>query len=233
MLSQPVSEERDFEAWNEELSRKYDIDQFHNESSFAVSLLERQRVKWVVKLVDAQANDRILEIGCGMGNILERIPAGQLYGIDLSNYVLEKARNRLGDRAFLQKANAESLPFAEGYFSKVYCTEVLEHVLNPQRVVSEAARVLAPDGILVISVPNDHIIVAMKKWLKRLGLYRLFLQKRNGYQVPEFNEWHKHEISAQALRDMMRPSFNIDKVKSLPSRLFPLHHLARGTKKGA
>jgi ubiquinone/menaquinone biosynthesis C-methylase UbiE len=231
MSSQPIPEADDFEAWNERMSRRYDPDLFHTKLPWVILFLERQRVNGVVKYVDAQADDRILEVGCGAGNVLERIPVGQLYGIDLSDYLLEKAKNRLGKRAIIEKAKAEDLPFEGGYFSKVYCTEVLEHVLDPEKVLREMARVLAPKGVLVVSVPNDQIIVTLKRWLKRLGLYRLLLQRRQGYQAPESNEWHRHEFTIKMLRDKMQPLFHLDKLKALPSGLFPLHFLARGTKK--
>ena len=50
-------------------------------------------------------------------------------------------------------ADASSLPFRESSFSNVLCTELLEHVPRPERIVSEIHRVLGPDGILIVTVP--------------------------------------------------------------------------------
>jgi SAM-dependent methyltransferase len=50
-------------------------------------------------------------------------------------------------------ADANSLPFKDSSFSSVLCTELLEHVLRPDMVVSEIYRVLFPGGILVLTVP--------------------------------------------------------------------------------
>ena len=50
-------------------------------------------------------------------------------------------------------ADANRLPFKDSSFSSVLCTELLEHVLSPERVVSEIHRVLSPEGILVLTVP--------------------------------------------------------------------------------
>lgn len=50
-------------------------------------------------------------------------------------------------------ADAEELPFEGGSFDCVLCSEVLEHVKNPLRVIQEIERVLAPDGILILTVP--------------------------------------------------------------------------------
>jgi len=50
--------------------------------------------------------------------------------------------------------SAESLPFASAVFDSVLCTQVLEHVSQPGRVIGEAARVLRPGGRLVLSAPQ-------------------------------------------------------------------------------
>lgn len=51
-------------------------------------------------------------------------------------------------------ANAERLPFADGQFDLVLCTQMLEYVPIPGNVLSEAYRVLRPGGILMLSVPS-------------------------------------------------------------------------------
>lgn len=48
---------------------------------------------------------------------------------------------------------AESLPFADGYFDTILCTEVLEHTREPFKVMREFARVLKPGGSVLLSVP--------------------------------------------------------------------------------
>ena len=227
MIEPKAPTQLDFEAWNERMSREHDPDEFHTKSSFIVRFLERRRVAGVVKLLDAQPADRILEVGCGAGNVLERIPAGQLYGIDLSSHLVEKARRLLGERAVIEKADAENLPFENGYFTKTYCTEVLEHVLRPERVLAEVHRVLAPGGLLVVSVPYERVIVGLKRLLKRIGLYGWVLKSPNGYQTPEANEWHLHEFTPDKLRELVRPYFHLDRLVALPNRLLTLHYLAR------
>ncbi|MBU2490015.1 MAG: methyltransferase domain-containing protein [Proteobacteria bacterium] len=51
-------------------------------------------------------------------------------------------------------ANAESLPFPDGHFQAIVCSEVMEHVADPGAAARELARVLAPGGTLAVSVPR-------------------------------------------------------------------------------
>lgn len=51
-------------------------------------------------------------------------------------------------------ARGEQIPFREGSFDLVICTQVLEYVAEPQRVIDEIYRVLKPGGKLVMSVPS-------------------------------------------------------------------------------
>jgi SAM-dependent methyltransferase len=53
-------------------------------------------------------------------------------------------------------ADLEGIPFRSGIFDFVLCTETLEHVARPSRVMSELARVLKPGGTLALSVPFLH-----------------------------------------------------------------------------
>jgi SAM-dependent methyltransferase len=50
-------------------------------------------------------------------------------------------------------ADAGNLPFKDSSLSSVLCTELLEHILEPERVVSELHRILLPGGILILTAP--------------------------------------------------------------------------------
>jgi SAM-dependent methyltransferase len=216
----------EFDAWNEAMSRKYDPHLFHTRSTLLVRLLEAARVKWVLRYVDPQTPDRILEVGCGAGDVLERITCGELDGVDLSSYMVESARRRLGGRARIHKADAERLPFPDGSFTKVLCTEVLEHVLHPDRVVAEIARVLAPQGRFIVSVPNEGLIRRVKTILTRVRVASLTLKKRGGYEPPDVNEWHLHEFDRAMLSAILQPLFRIERLRGLPSAILPVHYVA-------
>lgn len=110
--------------------------------------------------------DRILDVGCGEGRHtltawLEH-PVHAV-GLDLSERDLGTAAGRGAEFAEaapdtakldLVRASALQLPFADGSFDAVVCSEVLEHIHDYRGVLEEITRVLKPGGRFVASVPR-------------------------------------------------------------------------------
>ena len=227
--SQRPRDRREFTAWNEEMVRRFDPDAYHTRSALPIRAIERLRVRAIRRLLDVRPDARVLEVGVGGGNVLERI-GGRRYGIDLSPFILHKAQARLGGAAALVRGDAMALPFADGVFDRVYCSEVLEHVLEPEAVVREMRRVLAPSGFAVVSVPNEALINRMKGLVFKLPLgRRLVGGGAGGYQVSEKmdDEWHLHEFDRARLERAVAGRFAIDALVGVPSRILPLRLVAR------
>jgi ubiquinone/menaquinone biosynthesis C-methylase UbiE len=229
MANDRPRDRREFAAWNEEMVQRFDPDAYHTRSALPIRAVERLRVRAIRRLLDARADSRVLEVGVGGGNVLERI-GGRRVGIDLSPFILKKAQARLGGAAALVRGDAMALPFADGVFDRVYCSEVLEHVLEPEAVVREMRRVLKPTGFAVVSVPNEALINRVKALLFRLPLgRRLVGGGEGGYQPSEKmdDEWHLHEFDRARLERAVAGRFSIDALVSVPSRLVPLRLVAR------
>ncbi len=222
--------EKHFIQWNEEMAHKYDPEAYHLRSNFLIRWIERRRVKAILRFLNTNQHDTVLEVGCGAGNVLEQIPSNQLHGIDLSNFLLKKSQKRLVHcQAKLVQTNAERLPFADGQFRRLICTEVLEHVSDPRKVVSEMARVAAEDAVLVISVPNEKWIDRVKEIIRTLGLERWLLKGGTGsYGSPEqmTDEWHLYSFDLQLLQEVSKDSLLIRKVKAIPFSFIPLRYVA-------
>lgn len=97
---------------------------------------------------------RVLEVGCGTGMQLNfyRERGCRALGIDLSAAMLQVARNRLGPRAAICRADGGRLPFPDGVFDRVLAMLVF-HEMAPAarpRVLDEMMRVLHPEGSLGI-----------------------------------------------------------------------------------
>jgi SAM-dependent methyltransferase len=115
----------------------------------------------------AFAGARVLDLGCGTGEDVREMgrlvgPRGAAVGVDSSAAMLERARGRIrpgdGPVRFVQ-ADAGTLPFAEAAFDGVRIERVLQHVADPDGVIREAARILRPDGRLVIVEPDWGTLV--------------------------------------------------------------------------
>lgn len=102
---------------------------------------------------------RMLEIGCGAGLLCFELARStqMVVGIDISRFVLDFA-NRVKDslhcgNVFFQQGDAEHLAFGDSTFDLVVCSEVLEHVLEPQRVLAEVRRITRPAGFVILTTP--------------------------------------------------------------------------------
>ncbi|MBT9559880.1 MAG: class I SAM-dependent methyltransferase [Myxococcales bacterium] len=217
-----------FASWNDEMARAHDPDLYHTASPLPVRLLERQRVRKVVSLLAATDQHTVLEVGCGAGNVLAQV-RGRRTGIDLSPFLLEKARSRLGADATILEMNAESLTFPDESFDRVYCSEVLEHVLDPGRVIAEIRRVLKPTGVAVVSVPNEGLINAIKGRVFSVPGATWLLERRSGYAMPQHmeDEWHLHEMDEPSLRALVVPHFHVETLAGVPHGRVPIRYVAR------
>jgi SAM-dependent methyltransferase len=118
----------------------------------------------------SRAGGDVLEIGIGTGRNLEFYPTStRLVGVDISPSMLAIARRRayeLGRDVDLRPGDAESLGFADTWFDTVICTLVLCSVPNDRRALAEAARVLKPEGRLVlvehVRSPNLPVRIAQQ-----------------------------------------------------------------------
>lgn len=99
--------------------------------------------------------EAFLDAGCGDGRYLAALDAelpARRAGVDLSERILETARARVD--ADFRQASLEALPFGDGEFDLVLCSQVIEHVPDADAAATELARVLRPGGTLVISTDN-------------------------------------------------------------------------------
>ena len=104
--------------------------------------------------IDFMDHTHILEVGCGVGAqteiLLRRFPDIRVTGIDLHPEQLAAARTGLESRPWcpgrytLLEADATNTPFTAGQFDGAFLCWVLEHIPQPQRVLAEVKRVLAP-----------------------------------------------------------------------------------------
>lgn len=95
---------------------------------------------------------RVLDLGCGTGVVLSELSRKHCaVGLDRSALALEFCGKR-GLRS-LVLGDGERLPFDSGAFDAIVALDILEHIPDDLAAFAEAYRVLAPGGVLVLSVP--------------------------------------------------------------------------------
>ena len=211
-----------FEAWNEGMVEKYDIEAYYSHSNCAVKVIESERIRWILNLLSPRANEAILEVGCGAGHVLQRVSSGRLYGIDISSKMISLAKRRLMNGAELKKCDAGEIDYPNNFFDKIICTEVLEHTLDPLTVLREIKRVAKTGATVVLSIPNEALINRLKDIFSKMGIFK-FLFKN----VPESNDWHLHSFSLPALRSMTRGLLEEVEVRPIPNRFFPIRYVGK------
>jgi ubiquinone/menaquinone biosynthesis C-methylase UbiE len=101
------------------------------------------------------ANDRVLDVGCGTGELLARIaakyPQARLAGVDPVVEMLEVARRKLSDKVDLRVGWANGLPWPDGAFDLVVSCNMFHYITHPVEAVHEMERVLRPGGRIVIT----------------------------------------------------------------------------------
>ncbi|MCP4642822.1 MAG: glycosyltransferase [bacterium] len=99
---------------------------------------------------------RVLDCGCGggeFGRSLKERGVEEVVGIEVVEQAWNLATTVLDD-AILGSIEDLDLPFEDEYFDCVVFGDVLEHLVDPCAALRKVARVLAPDGIIVMSIPN-------------------------------------------------------------------------------
>ena len=115
---------------------------------------ERGRSTYVKEYVRPGVGERILDIGCDPGDILDHLPRVDYVGFDINSSYIESARNRYGTRGQFNCARVSSGPILadqEGTFDIVLATGVLHHLDDAEagELFGIAARALRKGGRLV------------------------------------------------------------------------------------
>ncbi|MGQ3414471.1 class I SAM-dependent methyltransferase [Natrinema sp. LN54] len=135
------------------------------ESEFGTAVMDREAA-YVKQHVDT--DDRILDVGCGIGSLEERFPDHEMIGVDRSEAIIQAAQDRVTAPFVLGDATA--LPIAAASVDAVVSVSTLEFIPDIGAVLAEATRVLAPGGTLVALMLNTRSEYVQSN-LQREGSY--------------------------------------------------------------
>jgi ubiquinone/menaquinone biosynthesis C-methylase UbiE len=142
---------------------------------------------------NVRTGDRVLDLGCGDGALTGMLAqaasrSGTVTGVDVAEAALRRARVRHPQLTFALAPIDGALPFDDGSFDVVWSSEVIEHVADTARWLSEIRRVLVPRGRLLLTTPNH-------------GRLRLAIGGIERYSEPLGD--HLHLYSARSLRELL------------------------------
>ena len=156
-------------------------------------------------------NKTILEIGVGAGiDFIEFLKKGAIcYGIDATKSAINETKKNISyalpnnnfKLKYLEKINAEKLPFKDNYFDIVYSHGVLHHAKNTMKCISEAERVLKKGGTLKLMVYSSFSATGLMLWaIYGLAKFNLFISQEElmyrylespGTKTYSYNEFKK------------------------------------------
>ena len=159
---------------------------------------------------------KLLDVGCGGGYLCEEFAkiGFDVTGIDPSQQTLKAAREHAAQsslRIDYEKGRAEAIPFGDSSFDYVSCCDVLEHVDDINKTISEIARVLRPGGLFFY----DTINRTFASWLVMIKIAQDW--KRTAWEAPNTHEW-KRFVKPSELASIMKASgLVMDEIKGIGS----------------
>ena len=152
----------------------------------------------------------VLDAGSGDGYITEHLGAGfKVIRMDIKE----------GEGIIEHDMDTAPYPFDGDSFDGVVCSEILEHLFNPQVAISELNRVLKTNGIMILTVPNFDNIDSFFMW-KRDILY-------NPSNVMSMEHIRHYNIAA--IKDLLKGKFEIINVIGNSPHMNPFFNIARQT----
>lgn len=108
----------------------------------------------ILKYLQPQPEDRILEIGCGKGYLVKKLESysKNIIGIDLNSEAISR-----GVSSNLRVMDATKMDFPSESFDKIYSSHTLEHIPDLNKLFKEIDRVLKPGGKVVLIYPWEPI----------------------------------------------------------------------------
>jgi trans-aconitate methyltransferase len=161
----------------------------------------------VLELLAAQPGERILDLGCGDGQLTQRIAAAgaAVTGVDASADMARVARSA---GITVDEANAEALPYADASFDAVFSNAALHWVRNQDAMLAEVHRVLKPGGRFVAEMGGHGNVAAILVAL-------MAVLARHGY--PDQEEGVNYYPTPEAYtRRLTRQGFQVEQIALIP-----------------
>ena len=157
-------------------------------------------------LADVPEAGKVLDVGCSsgfsLGHYAKARPDIHYAGADVAEHHIAYAKRERPQFTFAH-APAEALPFEENSFDAVTMLDVIEHVVDLEKTLSEVKRVLKPGGSFIVFVVEEHHVVFQVIWWLWLKT------KGKVWEEAHLRDYNKKTLIA----DLEKAGFAIDEFK--------------------
>lgn len=167
------------------------------------------RLEKIVALARPNVGKRILDLGCGPGEIAIRCArqGAEVFGVDISLDALKLSAERAAQNDVelnLFEFDGRSLPFLDAIFDSIVLSDVVEHVEDQTLdcLFQECYRLLRPEGYVVIHTAPTLNIIKLAKILKRFSFNQADLYSR--LITPQYEHLHIRYHNAKSLSKLLR-----------------------------
>lgn len=187
------------------------------------------------EIFEIEPGETVVDLGCGTGRHCKshEIKKASIFPIDKNKKSIRNLKKSLSEQETQNDytplyGDAHHLPFANKSIDKVICSEVLEHIPQPNKILREINRILKPDGELAISVPTffSEIIIdsLADKYLGKPGGHVHVFRKKEIIEKVEnsgFEIWKKDSAhSLHVFYWSLRAIFGIEEENNLLPNLY-------------
>lgn len=153
-------------------------------------------LKQEITRLTGKTTGTILDVGCSAGYFLDLMQGWDRHGIEISPKEAEIARSKYGDAIFT--GVIENYPVRDGFFDVIALQDVLDHCIDPVRVMHACHTMLKPDGLIVVKVHDISCLYARitgKRFYAILPPFHLFyfskkplawMLEKTGFHKPVF-----------------------------------------------
>jgi 2-polyprenyl-3-methyl-5-hydroxy-6-metoxy-1,4-benzoquinol methylase len=110
----------------------------------------------ILSMIPAHSN-KVMEVGCGDGSTLSYLKNNGFckwaYGVELFPEAAKTASSRI-DEVYHSNIEAMDLTIEESSLDLILCLDVLEHLVNPFKIIKYLHKLLTPNGLIIASIPN-------------------------------------------------------------------------------
>ena len=188
----------DVYEWNEVANRYHPMSHKATHPTPVVRWIEKHRWFLTRRHVTTNGSKFILDIGCESGNIASPMASDRYHLIlmDVDRKMLSSIRSNAKNVLMTcLTGDIYTVPFKDGAIDRIICTEVLEHLTDPEKAIREIGRILKPGGRVVISVPNDRLILWIKQKLIQAGLKKVLGNLSPGLAIGHLRIFNRKSLS--------------------------------------